>query len=327
MSDSPFFVVGNDRSGTTLLRLILDRSREAAVPPESMFLLDFAPVRRRGGLDDHERATRFCAEVWSHPRVRAWGLTGEAPEVPGGLSHEEAYRFAVEAPFRAYAGREGKERFGDKTPAYLFAFDELFAVWPAARAVVLVRDARDVALSVRSVPFGPNNTYTAAGWWRKGVRAGLEAQSRYPEQVLTVRYEDLVRDPETVVQEVCRHVGLGYNTEMLAVEASPPEKVLGSPTGTLAPLEPISADGSGRFEAEMSAEDRRIVESVAGNELRALGYEVGDGALPVGRVQAGAYTAHDAALRAVNVVKLRVLEERGHELGYVLRRKFRALRP
>ena len=48
--DAPFFVVGNDRSGTTLLRLVLDRSAEAAVPPESMFLLDFAPVRRRGRL-------------------------------------------------------------------------------------------------------------------------------------------------------------------------------------------------------------------------------------------------------------------------------------
>ena len=96
----PFFIVGNDRSGTTMLRLIVDRS-EVAVPPESMFLADFAPVRRAGGLGDPERAARFARRVWEHPRVRAWGLSGAPPEMPAGLSHGEAYRFAASAPFEA----------------------------------------------------------------------------------------------------------------------------------------------------------------------------------------------------------------------------------
>ena len=122
--------------------------------------------------------------MWSHPRVRLWGLAGEPPAVPAGLSHAEAYRFAVEAPFRAYAQREGKERFGDKTPAYLAAVDELLAVWPDARIVVLVRDARAVALSIAKLPFGPNNPYAAANWWARGIRAGLAAERRHPGQVL-----------------------------------------------------------------------------------------------------------------------------------------------
>jgi hypothetical protein len=323
----PFFVVGNDRSGTTLLRLVLDRSDEAAVPPESMFLLDFAPVRRRGGLEDTERASRFLAEVWAHPRVRLWGLAGGPPPVPAGLSHAEGYRFAVESPFRAYARREGKERFGDKTPAYLEAVDELLAVWPDARVVVLARDARAIARSIAKLPFGPNNPYAAAAWWARGIRTGLEAERRHPDQVLTVRYEDLVSEPEATVRRVCDHVRLGYNSEMLAIERAAPGKIVAEQANWYTGVsKPISTAERDRWRTEMSEEDQRVVAAVAGAELRELGYEAAGGETPVPRARALAYTAHDAALRAVHAFRLRILQERGRELRYVVRRKLAGAR-
>ena len=325
--DAPFFVVGNDRSGTTLLRLVLDRSAEAAVPPESMFLLDFAPVRRRGGLEDHAQAARFLHEVWSHPRVRLWGLAGEPPAVPAGLSHADAYRFAVEAPFRAYAQREGKERFGDKTPAYLAAADELLAVWPDARIVVLVRDARAVALSITKLPFGPNNPYAAANWWARGIRAGLAAERRHPGQVLTVRYEDLVAQPEAIVSRVCDHVRLGYNSEMLAIERAGPGKIVAEQAEWYTGVsKPISADGSDRWRTEMPDSDQRLVAAVAGAELHTLGYEANGVGTPVSGSRALAYRAHDSALRAVHAFRLRIVEERGRELRYVVKRKLAGAR-
>lgn len=323
----PFFIVGNDRSGTTVLRLVLDRSDEAAIPPESMFLMDFASVRRRGGLDGPENAARFAAEVWSHPKVRLWNLPGRPPEVPAGLSHAEAYRFVVESPFRAYAAKEQKERFGDKTPAYVNCLGEVFAVWPDARVVVLVRDARDVALSITGLPFGPNNPYSAARWWSRGIRAGMDAQRSRPEQVLTVRYEELVADPPGVVERVCEHVDLGYKGEMLAIEKSPPEKIVAGQAEWFADVAtPISATGSGRFLTEMPEGERRIIDTVSGEELRALGYETLDGDTAIPALRALGYRVHDAALRGVNAVRLRLVEEHGRELRQVLRRKLAGLR-
>jgi hypothetical protein len=316
---APFFVVGNDRSGTTMLRSVLDRSAEAAVPPESMFLLDFAPVRRRGGLERPEAAAAFVRTVWSHPRVRLWKLRGDPPPVPPGLGHADAYRFAVEAPFRAYARAAGKERFGDKTPAYLHAVDELLAVWPEGRVVVLVRDARDVALSITAMPFGPNNAYAAARWWARGIRRGLDAQRRHPQQVLTVRYEDLVLDPPARIEQVCAHLGLGYNSEMLAIEGS--EDTEDETARYSRVTAGITAAEVGKWRTGMSREDQRIVAAVAGPELRELGYETEGGENSVGGVRALGYSAHDAARRAANLVRLRVVEERGRELRYVVRRK------
>lgn len=325
---SPFFVVGNDRSGTTMLRLVLDRSAEAAVPPESMFLLDFAPVRRRGALGDSQAASAFTAEVWRHPKVRLWRLEGGPPAVPPGLGHAAAYRFAVESPFRAYARGQGKQRFGDKTPAYLHAVDELLAVWPEARIVVLVRDARDVALSIVPMPFGPNNAYAAARWWARGIRRGLEAERSRPDRVLTVRYEDLVAEPEAQVGRICGHVGLGYNSEMLAIEHTDPGKIVQDQAGWFPQLSAgITAAGVGKWQTGLSLSDRRTIEAVAGPELRELGYDPGIETRPVGRGKALAATADDTARRAVNVVRLRLVQERGRELGYVLRRKLGGLRP
>ena len=310
-----------------MLRLVLDRSAEAAIPPESMYLLDFAPVRRRGGLEGPHAASAFAAQVWRHPKVRLWGLVGEPPLVPPGLSHAEAYRFAVEAPFRAYARAHGKESFGDKTPAYLHALDELLAVWPDARIVVLVRDARDVALSIVPLPFGPNNAYAAGRWWARGVRRGLDAERRHPEQVLTLRYEDLVADPEGQVRRVCARLGLGYNSEMLAIEESDPTKIIQDQASWFTQISAgITATGAGRWERELPLADRRTIEAVAGPELHELGYETGLEARPPGKRRAAAYTVDDAARRGVNLVRLRLVQERGRELRYVLSRKLGALR-
>ena len=234
-----------------------------------MFLLDFAPVRRRGGLEDPAAAAAFAQEVWRHPRVRLWGLAGGPPPVPPGLSHAEAYRFAVEAPFRAYARAHGKERFGDKTPAYLHAVDELLAVWPDARIVVLVRDARDVALSIVPLPFGPNNAWAAGRWWADGVRRGLDAERRHPEQVLTLRYEELVADPEAQVRRVCARLGLGYNSEMLAIERSDPAKIVQDQASWFTRISAgITTAAVGKWQTELSLPDRRTIEAVAGPELR-----------------------------------------------------------
>ncbi len=76
----------------------------------------------------------------------------------------------------------------------------------------------------------------------------------------------------------------------------------------------------------MPEEDRRIVVAVAGAELRELGYETGQGETSVPRVRGLAYTAHDAALRAVHAFRLRILQERGRELRYVLKRKLAGAR-
>jgi hypothetical protein len=320
MMAPPFFLVGNDRSGTTMLRLILDRG-PVAIPPESMFLVDFAPVRRRG-LRDREAAERLLRAVWNHPRVRLWGLPVNPPALPRDLPHEDAYRFCVSAPFEVYAAAQGKDRWGDKTPLYLRRLDELDAVWPEARYVVLVRDGRDVALSLVHVPFGANNVWAAARWWAEGIRLGLAAEQRFPGRVITLRYEDLVAEPETHVRRICDFLELPYDAAMLAIELTEQDKVLPEQAGWFTNVwAGINASAVGKWRHEMTPAERRLFAGVAGRELEQLGYEVEEPAVRLGGRRVAAYAGHDAVMRGVNFVRLRLVRERGRELRYVLRRK------
>jgi sulfotransferase family protein len=309
--DFPFFLLGHDRSGTTMLRLILDRG-DVAIPPESMFLVD---------VDLRKPPAEVLADVWTHPRVALWGLSGAPPSIPGGLDRAEAYRCALAAPYVAYAAREGKERWGDKTPAYIGHVDRLAAIWPDARFVVLVRDGRDVALSVMKVPFGPNNVWAAARSWAQAVRQGEDAAARYPGRVLTVRYEDLVARPEHEAQAICAFLELRYDPRMLAIEQTDPAKVVEDQAAWFTNVwAGINAAGVGRWRRELSPQDQAVFESIAGTQLAALGYETsGDGA--GAGLRTPAYAAHDAAMRTVNFVRLRLVQERGREVRHVLRRK------
>jgi hypothetical protein len=304
-----------------MLRLALDRSAEAAVPPESMFLIDTAAARRSGNLTDPGEAARLLERIWEHPRVRGWGLPESPPPMPAGLSHEEVYRFAVEAPFRAYAELAAKSRWGDKTPAYLHHIEALLTVWPDARFIVLVRDGRDVALSIMGLPFGPNNVWAAARNWAAGVRRGQEAERRHPGQVLTLRYEDLAGEPRREIERVCGFLGLTFDEEMLAIERTDASKLAKGQEGWFTNVwAGINPSAVGKWRQQMTPAQQAVFAAVAGDELRALGYETADGAAPPAARAIG-YGAHDAAMRAVNFVRLRLLEERGRELSHVLRRK------
>ena len=321
----PFFIVGNDRSGTTMLRLIVDRGPDAAVPPESMFLTDFAAAFDAGGPRDERAAARLMREVWEHPKVRLWGLPAQAPAVPTGLPGPDAYRFIVAAPFEAYAAGHGKPRWGDKTPHYVHHVDHLLRLWPRARFVVLVRDGRDVALSLRRMPFGPNNAWAAAQWWARGIRAGARAQREHPEAVLTVRYEDLAARPHDEVRRLCEFLGLRYAEDMLALEHVDPARIVPDQAAWFPTLfNGINTSAVGRWRSEMSRRDQRVFAALAGAELEQLGYETGtERAAPVSPREARLFRYHNELMRNINFLRLRLVQERGRELRFALARRLR----
>jgi hypothetical protein len=314
---SPFFIVGNDRSGTTMLRMVLDRGPDAAIPPESMFLTDVTLPP-----DDWQQ---LMEAVWDHPKVRLWELPGAPPPIPPGLDAAAAARFVLGAPFEAYARKHGKTSWGDKTPHYVHHVDTLLGIWPDARVVVLVRDGRDVALSLKKMPFGPNNAWAAAQWWARGIRAGDEAQRRHPESVRTVRYEDLAGDPATHVPPICAFLGLEYDEDMLDLASADRSRIVADQASWFPTLfDGINTKAVARWEREMSRRDQAVFAALAGDELAQLGYPVPDRPLdPPSPRRAGLYRRHNELMRNVNFVRLRVFQERGRELRVALKRRLK----
>jgi hypothetical protein len=190
-----------------------------------------------------------------------------------------------------YAEREGKSRWGDKTPGYVREMHRIQSVLPEARFIHLIRDGRDVALSVLGMNWGPSTVPEAAFRWKKRILRAREQAPRIGHYV-EIRYEDLVRDTEATLRRVCEFTDLPYDEAMLRYheraeerlrekdrdldrgpekEPQPAEARMESHALATEPPDPERIE---RWRTEMSREDRAVYEELAGELLADLGYEV-----------------------------------------------------
>jgi hypothetical protein len=284
-------VVGSPRSGTTLLRLMLDAHSELAIPPETGFLT-LAPTFK--GSSDKLREKFFRAVISYPPPVTAWpDFEIRADTFWAALT--EINPFTVPEGFRTfyrlYADRFGKPRYGDKTPLYCLELETIRRVLPEARFIHMIRDGRDSALSLRKMWFSPGwEIETQAAYWRKCVLAARRAGLGCPDYI-EVRYEDLILTTRPILERICSFVDLSFENAMLSYYTHTPErlkehKARSRPDGT--PLvtreqrlnqqkrttEPPDPACVFAWKRTMSGVDRRRFELVAGDLLRELGYEV-----------------------------------------------------
>ena len=286
------FVVGVGRSGTTLLRLMLDAHSELAMPPETHF---FGSLRSASG--DVRFGPAQAVEAIVDDEHRRWNDFGmEEAEL---LARFEAIpRFnladALRAFYSLYAEKQGKERWGDKTPDYIERMRQIKGVLPEARFIHVIRDGRDVALSTnkRIVERGhrePLPAKRSARRWRNRIE---KARAEGPKlgEYLEIRYEDLVTDTEPPLRRVCDFIELEFEPAMLRYHETASER-LSEMAGAMPArdgrpereagerlkahamaMKPPSKERIEVWREDMSAADQAEFEDVAGELLDDLGY-------------------------------------------------------
>jgi hypothetical protein len=293
----PLLVLGVRRSGTTLLRVMLDRHSQLAVPDESYFVPQLAdrhlrPIDVDGFLDDLSRIDTVTE--WEIPldkvcaRLRDGMPTGQA----------------IGVVYAVYAEERGKPRWGDKTPMYMQNLRLLERLFPDALFVHLIRDGRDAALSFLSMPRGivtetwmhPRTPADFACQWRTEVAAARRLGHRVGSRYLEVRYEELVGGVEAALQRICAFAGLEYEPAMAGyagevdVSAKPhQQRLLQPPTKNVRD-----------WRLQMAAGDVAAFEQVAGDLLRELGYETTDGPALSGRIKLASYGVRAGAWRVAS---------------------------
>jgi hypothetical protein len=202
----PFFIVGCPRSGTTLLRLMLDRHPRLCVPPETEWIVGLAPDPPERTLGHNEMRSALDG-ILAHPKFGAWLV--EPEEVRRAVRELEpgSYAALVDAVFGVYMSREGKARWGDKTPDYVRHIPLLSRLFPAAPFLHLIRDGREVAASLGDQPWWPGSAADGARWWVECVEAGRSAEPELGLRYCELRLEDLVKNPDRALRRVCAALG------------------------------------------------------------------------------------------------------------------------
>lgn len=217
---APIFVVGTPRSGTTLFASMLDAHPRIACGPETAFFR-FATIDegRRIQRDRNwpEQAVRFLVSLRrlrAGSVLEAYGLTED--DVRNELLRKpQSLRSVLEAIVVPFARRRGKPRWAEKTPIHVLHVNLLRGLWPQSVIFRVIRDPRAVAASLVKVPFGPTSATGAAYLWRHHDEAARDFFESDP-RASTIRYEDLVADPEAVLRDVCAFLGETFAADMLA---------------------------------------------------------------------------------------------------------------
>ena len=216
----PIFLLGCPRSGTTLLRVMLNAHPRIALPPENRFVAPLWFGRHRFTPPGSARAARRMAAALTR-RGRGsshLGLSRAALVADFERTRPQSVAEALDQVFAAYARRHGKARWGDKRPAYYTMFDELHTMFPDAKFVHLVRDGRGCVASLKRPPFSYSST-RAVATWLNSMHAGRRALRRLgPERVLELRYEDLTTETEETLRRLCDFVGEEFAEAMLHPE-------------------------------------------------------------------------------------------------------------
>jgi Sulfotransferase family len=275
------FFVGCPRSGTTLLRRLGDAHSELAIIRE----LHWVPhwwERRVGITPDGEVTRELVQRLVAHPRFAR--LKVPAERVLGLLEQDGTKQYSgfVTALFDLHGHVRGKHYVGEKTPNYVRHLPTLNGLWPHAKVVHLIRDGRDVALSLidwerseRNVGRFPtweeDALTTAALFWEWNVRLGREARSRLDSDAyLELGYEALVADPELECRTLCEFLGLSYDSAMLRFHEGRTSSAPG--LSAKRAWKPVTS-GLRRWQEQMTRADVARFEAAAGELLEELGYE------------------------------------------------------
>jgi hypothetical protein len=280
-------VVGVGRSGTTLLRLMLDAHPDLCMPGETGFLLPVVNAERAGEEID---AARFVQLVTSFP---TWpDLATDEAEFSEAVHRLDPFSVTGGARefYRRYATARGKSRWGDKTPGYGQFVPELLGVLPEAHFVHLVRDGRDVALSLRATWFSPTqDAAELARHWAGQVRATRQ-QAAGRDCYTEIRFEDLLAEPAEALRRICTAIDLDYDPAMLTYHRQAArrlsemrDRVLPDGVTVITQQRRLDNHGftsmppdrarAGRWRSEMSIAEKDAFAAEAGDLLTDLGYE------------------------------------------------------
>jgi hypothetical protein len=287
------FIVGVGRSGTTMLRLMLDAHPDLAIPPETHFVPDLIDAIEAGASPEQAVETMTAVRQWGDLRTDPadvlvrWRQLDEFAPGP-----------ALRAFYEIYAERQGKPRYGEKTPAYVRSMVKIEGALPEARFIHVIRDGRDVALSRWKRTLGDKDPAPAgqvAETWQRRIRRA-QRHGRKVAHYLELRYEDLVTDTEPNLRRIAGFLELPWDPVMLSYHEHAAERMAemardlpasdGKPTRPGAERmqahamtqKPPDPSAMYRWKERMSPADVAAFDAAAGELLAELGYEVGSGA-------------------------------------------------
>ena len=269
---APIFIGGPDRCGKTTLQAFLSSHPNITIPVVgSNFWTYF--YGQYGDLHQPENFERCLSAMLRYKH--AIFLNPDPERIRREFWQGEPSYARLFALFHEhFAERDGKVRWGDQTGLVERYADAIFAAYPGAKMLHMIRDPRDrYEASLAMWPNGRARAGGATARWLYSVNWARRNLKRYPGRYLIVHYETLVHHTEQTLRAVCAFLGEEYDPRMLSMDASPGHREkLRQAAGLNPAAGPLSPNFIGRYRGAIPQTELAFMQTFAGRQMRYLGY-------------------------------------------------------
>lgn len=219
----PIFIVGCGRSGTTLLRLMLNKHSKIAIPEETWYYTKLDKNKEYFISKEKENWASLISDwIFENSRIHFPDLQKEKlRSYLEGLDIHNEWNKVVASLNILFSLQEEKPRWGDKTPGYVIHLPLIKSLYPSAKIIHIIRDGRDVIPSLlKHWNVGPqtNSFIETALYWKKHVSKGMEDGPKYfGKNYIEIKYEDLILDTEKELKKICSFIEEEFEPQMLNI--------------------------------------------------------------------------------------------------------------
>lgn len=278
MSLSGIQFIGTQRSGSNLLRVMLEQHPAIAAPHPPHLLHIFMPLLPLYQPLNEKNYKLLVSDMVDYVNANPvpWeAVQFDKDDIVAQSKHHhifEVFRLIYEAVAKA----KGAAYWCCKSMQNLFYSQAMEQYGLNLKYIFLYRDGRDVALSFKKAIVGDKHVYHLAKQWKQEQDICIELYKQYGAQkVFLLNYETLVSEPQHCVQSLCKFLGIEYMDEMMQFYESSSSKAAAAAGDMWKNLEkPVMQDNTKKYLKELNEKEIEIYEFVAGDTLQALGYEL-----------------------------------------------------
>jgi len=215
-----FFIIGRPRSGTTLLRTVMDAHPQIKIPLESTFILNLY-IQFHNKKWDTKTKLKFIEILKSQRKIKTWQLDWEDVTKTFLERDIQSYQQAVLIPYEKFHSIFPKTTItylADKTPSYSFQgflVHKLMTIFPNAKFIHLIRDYRANASSIKKFDFSAPEVSLITIRWKNSLRMITKLKNQFPERWHTLTYEDFVDNPYDELKKIESFLGIEHHPEAL----------------------------------------------------------------------------------------------------------------
>jgi hypothetical protein len=269
----PIYIIGTERSGSNLLRVILNAHSGIDIPHPlhiCSYFADLAPGY--GDISDPRARRALVTDILRLQRVHIypWQIEIDADRV---VRESTDLLSITAAIYDQHLEASGKRRWGNKSTFMVHHMQAALAQDPGAKFIWLVRDPRDVAASSRKSVFSPCHPWLTASLWAAQQAEAEHQAGRHPEAVLQVRYEHLLANPEDTLRSICQFIGEEFEAGLLSHQDTAAAKKGAALSESWRNTGgPILQANTGKYKTALRPAEIAQVEQAAGRMMDILGY-------------------------------------------------------